>query len=104
VTCGRSVVFSGYSVSSTNKIDLHDITEILMNVALNTIKQVTDKLYHIMFLFYTHTHIHSHIYETLKLKKGTWLYDKKINYLNLRSKVKVTMPFFFYMSYSVMSK
>ena len=37
VTCGRSVVFSGYSGSSTNKTDRHDKTEILMKVALNTI-------------------------------------------------------------------
>jgi len=28
-TCDRSVVFSGPPVSSTNKIDNHDITEIL---------------------------------------------------------------------------
>jgi hypothetical protein len=31
VTCGRSVV------SSTNKTDRHDITEILLKVALNTL-------------------------------------------------------------------
>jgi hypothetical protein len=37
VTCGRSVVFSGTPVSSTNKSDQHDLTEILMKVALNTI-------------------------------------------------------------------
>jgi hypothetical protein len=36
VTCGRLVVFSWY-VSSTNKADRHDITEILLKVALNTI-------------------------------------------------------------------
>ena len=30
---------SGTSVSSTNKTDRHDITEILLNVALNTINQ-----------------------------------------------------------------
>ena len=38
-SCGRSVVFSGYStlVSSTNKTDQHDIAEILLKVALNTI-------------------------------------------------------------------
>jgi len=33
---GRSVVFSGTSVSSTNKTDSHDITEILLKVALTT--------------------------------------------------------------------
>ena len=32
-TCDRSVIFS------TNKTDCHDITEILLKVALNTIKQ-----------------------------------------------------------------
>ena len=37
MTCDRSVVFSGYSVSSTNKSDRHNITEILFEVALNTI-------------------------------------------------------------------
>ena len=35
VTCTRSVVFS------TNKTDRHDITEILLNVVLNTINQTT---------------------------------------------------------------
>ena len=35
VTCGRSVVFSG---SSTNRTDRHDITGILLKVALNTIE------------------------------------------------------------------
>jgi hypothetical protein len=33
-----SVVFSKYSVSSTNKTDRHDIAKILLKVALNTIK------------------------------------------------------------------
>ena len=33
--CGRSVVFSGTPVSSTNKTDHHHITEILLTVALN---------------------------------------------------------------------
>ena len=37
VACGRSVVFSGTLVSSTNKTDHHDIAEILLKVMLNTI-------------------------------------------------------------------
>jgi hypothetical protein len=37
VTCDRSVVFPGSPVFSTNKTDYHDITEILMQVALNTV-------------------------------------------------------------------
>ena len=40
MTCDRSVDFSGYSVSSTNKTDRHDITEILIKVLLN-IKRTT---------------------------------------------------------------
>ena len=36
VTCDRSVVFSGYTGVSNNKTDRHDITEILLNVSLNT--------------------------------------------------------------------
>jgi hypothetical protein len=39
VTCGRSVVFSGTLVSSTNKTDGHDVTEMLLKVVLNTITQ-----------------------------------------------------------------
>jgi hypothetical protein len=39
VTCGRSVFSSGSPVSSTNKTDHHNITEILLKVALNTINQ-----------------------------------------------------------------
>jgi hypothetical protein len=39
VTCDRSVVFSEYSGSPTNKNDRHEITEILLKVALNTIKK-----------------------------------------------------------------
>jgi hypothetical protein len=35
VTCGSSVVFSGFP--PTNKTDRHDITEILLKVVLNTI-------------------------------------------------------------------
>jgi hypothetical protein len=37
VTGDRSVVFSGTPVSSTNKSDHHDITEILLKMTLNTI-------------------------------------------------------------------
>ena len=36
MTYGRSVVFSVYSVLA-NKTDRHDITEVLLKVALNTI-------------------------------------------------------------------
>ena len=39
VTCGRLVVFPGTPVSSTNKTDRHDITE----VALNTINKPTNQ-------------------------------------------------------------
>ena len=42
VICDRSVVFSGPPVSYTNKTDSHNITEILLKVALNTIKQTNN--------------------------------------------------------------
>ena len=38
VTCGRSWFTLGIPISSSNKTDRHDITEILLKVALNTIK------------------------------------------------------------------
>ena len=34
----------GITVSSTSKTDRHDITEILLKVALNTLNQLTDRL------------------------------------------------------------
>ena len=37
VTCGRSAVSPGTLVSSTIKTDCHDMTEILLKMALNTI-------------------------------------------------------------------
>ena len=37
MTCDRSVVFSGTAVSFANKTGRHDITDILLKVALNTI-------------------------------------------------------------------
>jgi hypothetical protein len=37
--CNRSAFSPGPLVSSTNKTDCHDITEILLKVALNTNKQ-----------------------------------------------------------------
>jgi hypothetical protein len=36
--------FPGLPVSSTNKTDRHDITEILLKVALNTIKQTNKQI------------------------------------------------------------
>jgi hypothetical protein len=42
VTCDRSVVFF------TNKTDSHDITEILLKVALNTIRSASDKIYQLL--------------------------------------------------------
>jgi hypothetical protein len=39
VTYERFVVFSEYSVSSTNKAELHDTSEIWLKEELNTINQ-----------------------------------------------------------------
>ena len=50
-TCGWFSL--GRPVSSTNKTDRHDLTEILLKVALNTIKQttLTNKKSHVIFLY-----------------------------------------------------
>ena len=53
VTCGRVVVISGYSVSSTNKIDRHDITEILLKVAFNTITPTIFQTYRGEQIYYS---------------------------------------------------
>jgi hypothetical protein len=50
VNCNRSWDSPGTLLSSTNKTDHHDITEILLKVALNTIKQIA-----FVCLFYTDT-------------------------------------------------
>jgi hypothetical protein len=47
VTCGRSVVLCGSPFSSTNKTDRHDIAEILLKVALNTITTTPNPLLHL---------------------------------------------------------
>jgi hypothetical protein len=39
------VYFAGPPVSSTNKTDRHDITKILLKVALNTMKQTSIKVF-----------------------------------------------------------
>jgi hypothetical protein len=43
------VVFSGPPVSSTNKTDHHDITEILLKVVLSTIKQTNKQTIRVCF-------------------------------------------------------
>ena len=51
VTCHRSVVFYGDSgglVSSTNKTDHHDIIELLLKVALNTLTLTISPLYYLL--------------------------------------------------------
>ena len=59
VTCDRSVIFSGFSVSSTDKTDRHDITEILLKVALCTLTLTPNNywmddtvVYYCIFLYY----------------------------------------------------
>ena len=53
VTCDRSVVFSGNPVSSTTNTDRHDITEILLKVALNTISQTKPNNFRRNTLYWT---------------------------------------------------
>jgi hypothetical protein len=40
-----NTTFNNISISSTNKTDRHDITEILLKAALNTTKQTNNVMY-----------------------------------------------------------
>ena len=74
VTCDRSVVFSpGPPVSSTNKTDHHDITEILLKVALSTIKQ-TRKFIFIFSCEKTFKYMcnHSNTWQNYVKHSNTW--------------------------------
>ena len=64
VTCGRSVVFAGFS---TNKADSHDITEILLKVALSNTKSIN--------------RITAHCAENYHICHG-----KTVNYISKRTK------------------
>jgi hypothetical protein len=44
-SCDRSVVFCRYTGSTTNKTDHHDITDILLKLALNTTNQTKNKIW-----------------------------------------------------------
>jgi hypothetical protein len=51
VACDRSVVSPGTPVSPNNKTDRHDITEMLLKVALNTINYTTNHQNKITWIF-----------------------------------------------------
>jgi hypothetical protein len=53
-------------VSSTNKTNRHDITEILLNVAFNTIKQT--KLWNLVFTHYKNI-VHKSNYHTITAER-----------------------------------
>jgi hypothetical protein len=62
MNCCRSVVFSGFSVSSTNKTDRHDIAEILLKVALNTITLTCNpESYNAEIIFVTDKYSNMHL-------------------------------------------
>ena len=50
MACDRSVVFSGYSVFSTNKTDSNERVEMLLKVALNTINQTKLFMHKAMYI------------------------------------------------------
>jgi hypothetical protein len=75
VTCGRSVVSPGTLVSFTNKTDSHDIAEILLKVALNTMT-LTLKHHSVGFLI-TVTMLEG------ILRKGKIIMEKKNNKVHI---------------------
>ena len=70
MACDMSVDFSCARVSSTNKTDRHDITEILLKVALNTIKQPNKRNYFRYNLI---------VYLSLKIKKINESFENKVS-------------------------
>ena len=67
-TCGRLVFLPGTPVSSTNKTDRYDRTEILLKVASSIINQTKSNLFVHMFFFII---IFSH-FKCKKLNKKLW--------------------------------
>jgi hypothetical protein len=64
----------GTLVSSTNKTDRHDITELLLKVALNTIKQTNKQTVHKVKIWYC---ISPKIWYCISLKNYCNVYDQK---------------------------
>jgi len=58
VTCGRLVVFFGYSGFLHIKTDCHDITEILLKVALNTINPMNILFHNYVFVISSKSELH----------------------------------------------
>jgi len=69
MTCSRSVVFSGYS--STNKTEYHDISEILLKVALDIITVTPIYTKSIFTLFRVESHC-SQVY-SVSMGTKTWM-------------------------------
>ena len=70
-------IFPGTPVSSTNKTDRHDITEIVLNVALNTIKPNQTIIIYLLSFFFL-GNIHSSLLE-IDVNKENFLMKRKQN-------------------------
>ena len=70
-------IFPGTPVSSTNKTDRHDITEIVLNVALNTIKPNQTIIISLLSFFFLGS-IHSSLLE-IDVNKENFLMKRKQN-------------------------
>jgi len=68
---------SGTPVSSTNKTDLHDITEILLKVALNTINQTKPSLiyFYNMYILHCTSGNNKNMWISYLLIKGNIIYS-----------------------------
>ena len=98
LVAGRS--FSPHTlVSSTNKTDSHDITEILLKMALNIINQTKSKPFMLSFCFFYfynwYTNVHTK-YEGTQDKKGLPHTTDNNFYLTLTIEIKVTVTLSWY--------
>ena len=77
--------FPGFPFSSTNKTDLHDITEIFLIVALNTIQMffyINGQFWLFIFCFFQFCDLNRLSHEV------GWKYQKVVSTLEARRKVK----------------
>ena len=78
----------GTPVSSTNKTDHHDITEILLKVVLNTISQTEPNFHGFTNLIYWHT---LSLVVSIIVEKYLWHFNPLVKafyrYINLKKKI-----------------
>jgi hypothetical protein len=82
VTCGRTVFYPGTPVSSTNKTDRQDITEILLKVALNIITPTKEFYFYQVLSLQQESRINGTNVNVTRVM-DTWIEQKNYPLLNV---------------------